>query len=212
MACGKLQSASHPSCVILLYDRRAISVDRKREQTLIRAAQQGNSKAFAEIYRAYVDNIFRYIYYKVESTAMAEDLTAEVFLRMLEGLPTYEDRGTPLLVWLYRIAHARVVDHYRRTQRAGDQEDIEEADPSIEDDADVPLMAQYKYEQVRSAIRSLTDGQRQVIIMRFVEGHNLETTARLLNKTIDSIKAMQYRALQALGQALRRQGYHPDED
>lgn len=187
-------------------------MDRKREQSLIRAAQKGNSRAFAELYRAYVDNIFRYIYYKVESAATAEDLTAEVFLRMLEGLPTYEDRGAPLLVWLYRIAHARVVDHYRRTRRAGDHEDIEEVNPSVEDDPDLPLMAQYKYEQVRSAIRTLTDGQQQVIVLRFIEGHNLETTARLLNKTIDSIKAMQYRALQALGQALRRQGYRPEDD
>lgn len=93
---------------------------RQREQALIRAAQRGDQNAFAALYRAYVDKIYRYIFFRVESTQTAEDLTAEVFLRMVEGLPNYEDRNTPLLVWLYRIAHARVIDHYRRYRRTAE--------------------------------------------------------------------------------------------
>lgn len=63
---------------------------RQREQALIRAAQRGDQNAFAALYRAYVDKIYRYIFFRVESTQTAEDLTAEVFLRMVEGLPNYE--------------------------------------------------------------------------------------------------------------------------
>mgnify|MGYP005846714475 CR=1 FL=1 len=183
-----------------------------RERELIQAAQQGDADAFATLYRAYVDKIYRYIYYRVDTVEAAEDLTSDVFMRMLEGLPTYEDRSVPLLVWLYRIAHARVVDHYRRTRRTTRETPIDELELSDEPDMDAPLLAAYNSEQIGAALRTLTNGQQQVIILRFIEGHNLERTARLLGKTVDAIKAMQYRALQALGQALSRQGFRETEE
>lgn len=186
-------------------------MDRKREQTLIRAAQRGDRNAFAELYRTHVDRIYRYIYYRVESQATAEDLTGEVFLRMLESLPGYQDRSVPLLVWLYRIAHARVIDHYRRSKRSSKNEPIDDLDLHTDDDMDAPMLANFKSEQLHKAMQTLTDGQRQVIILRFIEGHNLERTAQLLAKTVDAVKAMQYRALQALGQALQKMGYKSEE-
>lgn len=186
-------------------------MDRKREQALIRAAQRGDNQAFAALYRASVDKIYRYVLYRVENAIVAEDITADVFLRMVEGLPKYEDRTSPLLVWLYRIAHARVVDHYRRTKHSSQSEDIDtldqRPDPSAEDDLDLPLEQAFTSEQLRLALQTLTDAQRQVILLRFVEGYNLEQTAFVMQKTVDAIKAMQYRALQAMGQALRQQGF-----
>jgi len=186
-------------------------LDRKREQALIRAAQQGDKRAFAALYRAYVDKIYRYIYYRVDNNAdVAEDLTSEVFTRLVESLPTYEDRTVPLLVWLYRVAHARVVDYYRRSKHASKTDDIETLELGADSDLDAPLVSEYQSLQIQEAMLTLTDGQRQVVILGFIEGYNLETTARLLGKTVDAIKAMQYRALQTLAQALRRQGYDPE--
>lgn len=182
-------------------------MDRKREQALIRAAQQGDTRAFAALYRAHVDRIYNHIYHRVGSAETAEDLTSDVFLRMMEGLPTYEERGIPLLVWLYRIADARVIDHYRRSKRINNVEDIDMIEIGIEEDMDEPLVSSYNTTQIHHALQTLTDGQRQVIVLRFIEGLNLETTARLMGKTVDAIKAMQYRALQALAQALHRQGF-----
>jgi RNA polymerase sigma-70 factor (ECF subfamily) len=182
-------------------------VERRREQALIRAAQRGDQNAFTALYRAYVDKIYRYILFRVESAQTAEDLTAEVFLRVVESLPTYEDRSVPLLVWLYRIAHARVIDHYRRYKRTADQAPLDSVEISTESDLDAPLLAEYRADQLRAALGSLTDPQRQVIGLRFIEGYNLEATAQVLGKTVDAIKALQYRALQALAAALRAQGY-----
>lgn len=194
-------------------------VDRKRERELIEAAQRGDTRAFAALYRAYVDKIYRYILYRVDSAETAEDLTSDVFLRVLEGLPSFQYRSVPLLVWLYRIAHDRVIDHYRRSKRSQRDEPIDDLELSgaDDDDLDAPLLAQYDTQHILGAIRTLTDTQRQVIIFRFVEGYNLENTARLLDKTVDAVKAMQYRALQALGKALHEQGYrrpgsHGDSD
>lgn len=182
-------------------------MERRREQALIRAAQRGDQNAFTELYRAYVDKIYRYIFFRVESAQTAEDLTAEVFLRVVESLPTYEDRSIPLLVWLYRIAHARVIDHYRRYKRTADQAPLDTVEISAESDLDAPLLAEYRTDQLRAALGNLTDPQRQVISLRFIEGYNLEATAQVMGKSVDAVKALQYRALQALQAALRAQGY-----
>ncbi len=202
------RAASHWANRDTTFSGNERAVNRQRERALIQAAQQGDSRAFASLYRAYVDKIYRYIYYRVDSTETAEDLTSEVFLRMLEGMSTYQDRAVPLLVWLYRIAHARVIDHYRRSRRTN--ENIEKIELGVDVDLDGPLVSAYRTGQLQEALLTLTDGQRQVIILRFIEGYNLETTARILGKTVDAVKAMQYRALQALGQALARQGFKTD--
>jgi RNA polymerase sigma-70 factor (ECF subfamily) len=186
-------------------------VERQREKELIAAAQGGNAHAFSQLYHAYVDKIYRYILFRVESVETAQDLTSEVFLKMVEGLPTYQDRAIPLLVWLYRIAHARVVDHYRRSRRKAMQENIEDIQIGVDAELDTPLQEGYTARQIRTALATLTEGQRRVIELRFMRGRSLEETARELRKSVDAVKAMQYRALQALGAALQRQGFDPDE-
>ncbi len=186
-------------------------MDRKREQSLIQSAQRGDAQAFAELYRAHVDQIYRYIQYRVDNTTIAEDLTADVFVRALEGLSGYEDRSNPWLAWLYRIAHARVVDHYRRVQRTGEHEDLEDLELGTEDDLDSSLMSTYESSAVQLALGTLTDDQQQVIMLRFVEGYSLEKTAELMDKTTGAIKALQHRALQSLSRALNRQGFQSSE-
>lgn len=184
-------------------------MDRKREKALIKAAQRGDTNAFAQLYRAYVDKVYRYIFFRVESAETAEDLTSDVFLRMVESLPTYQDRAIPLLVWLYRIAHARVIDHYRRSS-VRRTEDIDTVDIRVDVDLDLPLVQAYTAEHIREAMRTLTEPQQQVIMLRFIEGFNLEQTAQWMGKTVDAIKAMQYRALQALAQALKQVGFEDE--
>jgi RNA polymerase sigma-70 factor, ECF subfamily len=189
---------------------KAIDVDRKREQALINASQQGDTEAFTELYYAHVDQVYRYIYYRVESVPVAEDLTADVFTRALESLPTFEDRSIPMLAWLYRIAHARVIDYYRRARHTRNHEDIEAIEVTVEYDLDGGLMAEHRQDAVQAALRTLNDEQQQIIILRFVEGHSLEATAELLGKTVSSVKSQQYRAVRALGRALSSQGFEPD--
>src|SRR4051812_44567304 len=104
---------------------KAADVDRNRERTLIQAIQQGDREAFTELYHAYVDKIYRYIYARVSSESVADDLTGDVFVRVLEGLPSYEVRSTPIIAWIYRIAHDRVVDYYRLSKKTDFHEDLD---------------------------------------------------------------------------------------
>ncbi len=185
-------------------------MDSKREQKLIRAAQHGNENAFAELYNAYVHDIFRYMLYRVGNTETAQDLTAEVFLRAIEGLMRYQDREIPWLAWLYRIAHARLVDYYRRTSRAGEPENIDDLELTTHEDLDSDLVLTFQQQRLRDSIYRLPPDQQQVIILRFIEGYNIQQTADALGKSIGAVKMIQRRALQAMHADLNRQGISAD--
>jgi RNA polymerase sigma-70 factor, ECF subfamily len=185
-------------------------VDSKREQALIHAAQRGSDKAFGELYNTYVHDIYRYMLYRVGNNEIAQDLTSEVFVRAIEGLVRYQDREIPWLAWLYRIAHARLVDYYRRTRRAGEQEDIEDVEIVIETDLDENLVLDFQQQALRTAIFKLPPEMQQVIVLRFIEGYNIQQTADALGKSIGAIKMIQRRALQTMHMELNRQGVGSD--
>ena len=186
------------------------TVDRKRELRLLAAWQQGDVDAFSELYNEHVDKVFRYIYYRVDDVSVAEDLTSEVFMRVLESLPGYLDRAAPLMAWIYRIAHARVIDYYRTNRFTSQHKDLAELSVETDHDLDQSLMDDYARRHVQSAIRRLTSEQQQVIILRFVEGNSIELTAQLLGKTVASIKSMQFRAVKTLTRLLKEQGFDLD--
>ena len=173
------------------------------EPSLISRARRGEADAVAELYRLHSPTIFRYFYFRVNDRGTAEDLTGEVFVKMVEGLPRYEERGVPITAWLFRMAHDRLVDHHRRStvRQTEELSDSQEAEgPSTE----ALILERAEMRRVRDLIEGLTEDQRTVIQMRFVEGYSLEETARLLKKTTGAVKALQHRALRHLGQRLTR--------
>ena len=186
-------------------------MDRVEEKRLIRSAQNGNADAFAALYRANVQKIFRYIYYRVNNAQLAEDLTGDVFMRALEGMGKYDDRGRPFIAWLYRIAHARVVDYFRKTGKDPVETDIADTPLPVDADLDAGLVRRQAAQQLRRAIAALTAEQQQVIILRFIEGLRMEEVARIMGKRPNAIKALQHRALRALAGRLERSGFKIEE-
>ena len=87
------------------------------EIQLIQRARQGDLAAVSELYNLHVDRIYQYVRYRTGDDQTAEDITAEVFLRAIESLGSYHDQGAPFIAWLYRIAHARVIDYWRSLKR-----------------------------------------------------------------------------------------------
>jgi RNA polymerase sigma-70 factor, ECF subfamily len=186
-------------------------LERSEEKRLLRSAQKDNGDAFAALYRANVQAIYRYIYYRVSDRQLAEDLTSDVFMRALRGLKRYEDRGKPFVAWLYRIAHDRVIDHRRRVNRRATDVDIDDKPMPVRVDMDSGMMRKQAARALRSAIAQLTDDQQQVIILRFIEGYSLDDTAQAMDKKANAIKALQHRAVRALGRQLEREGFPIDE-
>jgi RNA polymerase sigma-70 factor (ECF subfamily) len=181
------------------------------ECALIRAAQRGDAQAFAALYRSHVDKIYRYILYRVESDVAAEDLTSEVFMRALEGLAGYECGPTPWIAWLYSIANARVIDHYRRNERLSQKEVLEETIVSVDPDLDTDIIGEFSQVVIQDALRKLNAEQQQVIVYRFIEGYSLEKTAALLGKTIGAVKTMQHRALASMTRVLQKRGISAED-
>jgi RNA polymerase sigma-70 factor, ECF subfamily len=182
-------------------------VERVDEGRLLRRAQQGNADAFAQLYRANVQAIYRYIYHRVNDVHLAEDLTGDVFTRALKSMATYRDQGKPFVAWLYRIAHARVVDFYRMSDRRPPESDVEAEPIAVITDMDQALLRRQAAKVLREAISALTDEQQQVIILRFIEGQRIETVAEIMGKNANAIKALQHRALRSLAGRLERSGF-----
>ena len=183
-------------------------MERADEQRLLVQAQRGDAEAFAALYQAHVQAIYRYVAHRVNDTHLAEDLTADVFTRALQSLDTYQDRGKPFVAWLYRIARARVIDTYRRTGRRPIEGDLDEEPLPVDpEDLDASMLRQQAARALRSAIADLTDDQQQVIILRFVEGHRVDVVAQIMGKQPNAIKALQHRALRALASRLERTGF-----
>jgi RNA polymerase sigma-70 factor (ECF subfamily) len=182
-------------------------VERVDEQRLLVRAQKGNADAFAQLYRANVQAIYRYIYHRVNDVHLAEDLTGDVFTRALKSMATYRDQGKPFVAWLYRIAHARVVDYYRMTNRRPVESDVEAEPIPVNANMDEGILRRQMAKALREAIGTLTDEQQQVVILRFIEGQSIESVADMMGRNANAIKALQHRALRTLAGRLERAGF-----
>jgi RNA polymerase sigma-70 factor (ECF subfamily) len=174
---------------------------RAAERALIQRAQAGDAEAVAQLYQAHAPAIYRYFMLRVQEPAAAEDLTGEVFLKVVEALPRYVDRGVPFAGWLFRIAHDRAVD-YRRRSAVRQVADLPDAAPDGAADTEAQALGRVERQHLATLVAELTEDQQFVIQLRFVEGLSLEETATLLGKTAGAIKALQHRALQRLGRRL----------
>jgi RNA polymerase sigma-70 factor (ECF subfamily) len=181
------------------HDTEAMPITEASEEELLAAAMQYNEAALGELYDRYEAKIFSYIFRRTGDQLLAEDLTAQVFLRMLESIRDRKAWHSSFSGWLYRIAHNLVIDHYRRRDRQS-AIDIEEAPPMASDLEDPVETAEMNIdaERLRAAIRRLTDEQAEVVSLRFLEGYSIAEVAEMTNRSEGAIKALQYRAVTTL--------------
>ncbi len=162
---------------------------------LVERAQQGDRSAVGILYQVYSQAIFRYIVVRVPTNADAEDITAEVFVSMVKGLPSYQMTGAPFEAWLYRIAGSRVADFYRQSNRQGHKTEL---DDTLHDEAPLPeeqILHNQSIDQLRDALKQLPEEYQTILVLRFVERKSHEEVALLLDKSVPAIKSAQHRAL-----------------
>jgi RNA polymerase sigma-70 factor (ECF subfamily) len=164
-----------------------------------------------QLYRRHVDQVYCYVYARVRLPDVAEELTAQVFLKAVEGLAGYEDRGRPFVAWLYRIAHARVVDYYRDQERRVEVELVEDIESTALDPEQVVTTA-WEWNTAVALMSELTDDQQDVIILRFIGEMPLVDVAEILGKTVGAIKALQHRALATLARLWEQQQEAVDDN
>jgi len=175
------------------------------EARLVHRARRGDRDAIATLYQQHVQAIFRYICYRVPDHAAADDLTAEVFLRMVEGLPQYQANGAPFEAWLYRIAAARVADFYR-AQHRHPEEALSDSEPDRTVSPESGLQDAEEQDELRAALRQLSAEQQDILLLRFVERKSHTEVAAILGKSVTAIKSAQHRALSRLAELLGSNG------
>ena len=177
------------------------------EVALIKRAQQGDDRAFEQLYEQYYRMVYTYIYYRVNDQALAEDLTSDVFVKMVTKIDSFQPKGKPFVAWLYTIAGNLVRNSVKRRGRftwlpLSDQD--EDGGESLMS----TIARKLNREMLTSALNKLTEDQRQVIILRFLNGQPIATVARLIGKTETSVKALQRRAIKSLRRELEKEGFY----
>ncbi|HEX6269196.1 MAG TPA: sigma-70 family RNA polymerase sigma factor [Anaerolineales bacterium] len=174
----------------------------ENERQLVLQAQAGSAEAFGQLYDAYMERIYRFIYFRVEDQQTAEDITSQVFLRAWNHLDRFRLGRTPYLAWLYTIAHNAVIDHYRTRKVSTALEDVRLSQPDYAEAVENNIDFAVEMGSIKSAMRTLTDDQQQVLTLKFIEGMSNDEIARHLGKREGAIRALQMRGLRALAKLL----------
>jgi RNA polymerase sigma-70 factor (ECF subfamily) len=178
------------------------------EQNLVHRAQQGDQEALAQLYEDYFDNIYRYVMVRIGNRMEAEDVTQEVFLKAVRSIHSFRWKGIPFSAWLFRIARNEVIDSLRKRSR---QPTVPLTDlPVVHASSTVnPHPAaelELDIEQLRAAIRRLTQAQQEVISLRFSAELSIAEVASLMGKSQGAVKALQHGAILALRRILSKGG------
>lgn len=177
------------------------------EALLIQKAKDFDSDAWTQIYQRYYPKIYAYLHHRLEDTNTTEDIAADVFLRACEKIGSYKYRGTPLLAWLYRIAHNQMVDYIRREAKMNTKPLTEEtlAQSSTKQDTTEGTLIR---EELKTVLRNLTEDQRQVILLKFFGDLSNAEVAGIIRKSEGAVKALQHRALASLKRILEAEDRH----
>jgi RNA polymerase sigma-70 factor (ECF subfamily) len=172
------------------------------DQQLLVRAKELDPAALQALHQRFYEPVARYIQFKVGNPQTVEDLTGEVFVRVLEGLKRgFGWRETPQ-AWIMGIARNVVVDHYRKQEKMTEVKLNEQVIATEATDPTYHALLSEQQQHLAQAIKQLTAEQRDVILLRFVEGINIKGVAEALNKTPGAVKGLQYRALRELAEIM----------
>lgn len=171
------------------------------------AVARADPAAFADLYERYRPEIHAFVFRRVGDPHRAEDITSQVFLRALRGLPAY--RSGSFRGWLYQIARNAITDSYRRERpTTSDDALAAQADP-----APGPLElveTREARERLHAILNQLTDGQQQVIRLR-LQGHTGQEIADALGMGLNAVKSAQFRAFAKIRELMDEQSPEPDD-
>jgi RNA polymerase sigma-70 factor (ECF subfamily) len=197
-----------PDFADLLPDVQVSDHERKRERRLVEAACRGEKSAIEALYRGHYDTIYRYVLLRLGSAQAAEDVTSQVFLGMVRGLARYKDEGKPFIAWLYGIAQKQIAFFLRSRNRAPGLVDLDAVAELIADGSGPHVTAEQG--ELRAAIvRALSEvpeGQREVLMLRYLLSLSLAETAAVVGRTEGAVKQLQLRGLAKLKTILGHEG------
>nr|WP_052309161.1 sigma-70 family RNA polymerase sigma factor [Saccharomonospora cyanea] len=175
---------------------------------LVRAAQRGDTAAFATLYDRHVDGVFRYVLLRVGDRHLAEDVTSETFLRALRRITSISYQGRDVGAWFTTIARNLVFDHVKssrfRLEIVTDEVAEPGAGPSATPGPEQQVINRTTNDELLRCIADLGDDQRECIILRFIQGYSVSETAAIMQRNEGAVKALQHRAVRRLAKLLPR--------
>lgn len=174
-------------------------------QNLVERTKKGDRDAFTSLYEHFVDQIYRYVYFRVNSDD-AEDITENAFVKAWEKIDKYTNNGnTTFSSWLFRIAHNLVVDHYRQSKTI---ESITEEYQEYRAENHPGVVTERKIEGdiLKDGLKLLKDDYQQFLVLKYINELSNRDISKMLGKSEGSLRILQYRALKALRIVLEDKG------
>jgi len=162
----------------------------------VKAAQKGNQDAMSQLYSRYVKRLYHFIYYKTLNVDLAQDLTSQVFLKVVENLPAFQLTQVSFSSWLFAIARNLVIDHFRTAHPRDNLEDI--WDLSTGEDVEMDAVNRDRYERLHQHIQMLSAEKRELLMMRLWQDLSFQEIADLLDQSLGSCKMAFYRLIKQL--------------
>lgn len=179
------------------------AADRERLIALVELARQGDSEAFGLLYDHYQPSVYRFLFYRTRSSALAEDLTSETFFRALRSMQSFRWQGKDFGAWLMTIARNLATDHFKagRTRLELTTEDMGQHDDATEG-PESTVLAGLTNEILLKALTQLPDEQRDCLVMRFLQGMSIAETAAVLGRSDGAVKQLQLRGVRNLAKLM----------
>jgi RNA polymerase sigma-70 factor (ECF subfamily) len=193
------ESDASPAAVETEGDEAALLV--AAEWRLVQRAQGYHEDALKTLYETYYPKIYNYAFLQLGDVQAAEDLASDVMLKMIESIQKYTFRGLPFGAWVFRIARNRLIDLHRRRRRRGEV-DLSESIASVLESPQALAERALERGQLQVALKHLTDEQRQVIVLKFIQGFDNRSVGRIMGRSEGAIKSLQHRALGSLRRVL----------
>jgi RNA polymerase sigma-70 factor, ECF subfamily len=177
--------------------------DFERVSALVELAQGGDAEAFGLLYERYVDVVYRYVYVRVGSAHLAEDLTSETFLRALRRMDSFSWQGRDIAAWFITIARNLITDNAKsaRFRLEVTTADMLDADEQV-DAPESEVLQRLRDSRLIEAVKNLKPEQAECVVLRFLQGLSLAETAKVLGRTEGAVKQLQLRAVRALHREL----------
>jgi RNA polymerase sigma-70 factor (ECF subfamily) len=165
-------------------------------------AKENDQEAIRFLYVRYADNVYGYVRSIVRDDYEAEDVTQHVFAKLMTVVGKYEQRAVPFSAWILRLAHNCAIDHVR-SRRAVPAAEVFGADERVTEPDDD------RSRELRGALASLPDEQRDVIVLRHVVGLSPSEIATRLGRTESSVHGLHHRGRRALRAQLQQLELNP---
>ena len=175
---------------------------RNLERKAIAAAKAGDWDALPYLYSRYSDDVCRFVQSIVRDRHEAEDITQDVFAKLMRAIQKYEEREVPFAAWIMRVARNAALDHVRSRR----QIPVEEV--WISEDGQEQTSFEYTH-ALKEALAELPESQREVLVLRHIGGLSPNEIAERLGKTEASIQGLHHRGRAALKVSLRELGVAP---